>query len=155
MNVEGYKKGREALESADYKGAVRDFEAVLTDMEDHQDQYSNVESYLGLSQVLTSNRNGLLLCRDAASSEKHDGDVFLNLACAEWYCMNRKRALDAIRLGRKVDSENMRLGRALTLLDVRKKNVFGFLPRGHPLNRILGRLFRRAGDELTVDRLLY
>jgi hypothetical protein len=155
MNVEVYKKGREALKAGDYKGAVRDFDTVLKDMEDHQDKYNNVVSYLGLSQVLISNRNGLLLCRDAASSENQDGSVFLNLACAEWYCMNRKRAIDAIRLGCKIDSENAQLKRALTLLDVRKKSLLGFLPRDHSLNRILGRLFRRAGDELTIDRLLY
>jgi hypothetical protein len=108
-----------------------------------------------LSQVLTSNRNGLLLCRDAASSENQNGDVFLNLACAEWYCMNRRRAINAVRLGCNIDSENTRLKRALGLLDARKKSVLGFLPRAHLLNRFLGRMLRRATEELTIDRLLY
>lgn len=155
MNAEVYKKGQEALKAGDYKGSVRDFETVLKDMEDSHDQYNNVVSYLGLSQVLTSNRNGLLLCRDAASSENHDASVFLNLACAEWYSMNRKRAIDAIRLGCKVDSDDSRLKRALELLDKRKKSVVGFLPRAHPINRTLGRFLRQASDELTLDRLLY
>jgi hypothetical protein len=155
MNAEAYKKGQEALKAKDYKGAVRDFETVLKDMNDRHDQYNNVVSCLGLSQVLTSNRNGLLLCRDAASSENLDANVFLNLACSEWYCKNRKRSIDALRHGLKVDAENEQLKRALVLLDMRKKNLFGFLPRGHPLNRMLGRLLRRTGDELTIDRLLY
>jgi len=155
MNAEVYQKGLAALKAGDYKGSVRDFETVLKDMEDNQEQYNKVVSYLGLSQVLTSNRNGLLLCRDAASSENRDGGVFLNLACAEWYCMNRKRAIDAIRLGRKVDSENVRLKRALEMLDTRKKSLIGFLPRAHPLNRILGRLFRRTESEMSIDSLLY
>lgn len=155
MNAETYEKGLGALKARDYKGAVRDFEMVLKELGDHHDQYNNVLSYLGLAQVLTSNRNGLLLCRDAASSENLDGDVFLNLACSEWYCKNRKRAIDAIKHGFKVDHENKQLKRALELLDARQKNVFGFLSREHPLNRIFGRLFRRAGDELTIDHLLF
>lgn len=156
MNDEVYNKGLEALKARDYKGAMRDFQAVLNEMEEHDDGYNSVQSYLGLSQVLTLNRNGLLLCRDAASSETRDAEVFLNLASAEWHCGNRKRAIDAVRHGFKVDSDNERLKRALGLLQVRKKKpFFSFLSRRHPLNRIPGRFFRRQGSDLTVDQLLY
>ena len=89
MNEEAYNNGRDALKAGDYKGAVRDFEEALKSIEEHDEQYNNVLASLGLTQVLTSNRNGLLLCRDAASSEVLDGDVFLYLACAEWHCSNR------------------------------------------------------------------
>ncbi|MCK4704954.1 MAG: hypothetical protein KAT90_05705, partial [Gammaproteobacteria bacterium] len=69
MNTEIYEKGLQALEAKDYKAAVRDFEMVLKDLDEHDEHYNVIASYLGLAQVLISNRNGLLVCRDAASSD--------------------------------------------------------------------------------------
>jgi len=155
MNDEMYMKGLKALEVRDYKAAARDFEAVLNDLDEHDERYNNVASYVGLAQVLISNRNGLLICRDAASNEVLDGTVFLNLACAEWQSNNRKRAIDAIRRGCKIDVENERLQRAMALLDSRKRSVFQYLPRAHSLNRAFGRLFRHSGDDVDVHSLLY
>lgn len=155
MNTEMYEKGLKALEAKDYMAAVRDFTAAMREMHEHDEHYNNVASYVGLSQVLTSNRNGLLICRDAASSEVLDGVVFLNLACAEWHSHNRKRAIDAIRRGCKIDPENERLQRASALLDSRKRSIFQYLPRQHSLNQAFGRLFRRSGDDLDVHSLLY
>ena len=109
----------------------------------------------GLAQVLNSNNNGLLMCRDAASNEVFEGEVFLNLACAELESNNRKRAVDAIRHGVKIDAGNKLLNRACAKLDCRKKCCFSFLPRGHKLNRLVGRLLRRPVPEMTVHSLLY
>jgi len=114
-----------------------------------------VLSYYGLSQVLIENENGLLLCRDAASNEVFAGVIFLNLACAEWYSKNRKRAIDAIHHGIKIDASNKQLNKACARLDCRKKCCFSFLPRSHKLNRIIGRLFRRPEAVITVHSLLY
>ena len=155
MDTEMFEKGLKALEVKDYKAAVRDFERVLSEMDEHDHCYNHTASYVGLSQVLTSNRNGLLVCRDAASSETEYGVVFLNLACAEWHCGNRKRAIDAIRSGCKIDAENERLQRASVLIDSRKRSLFQHLPRQHSLNRAFGRLFRRSGDDVDVHSLLY
>jgi len=155
MNMKAYEKGCADLKAKDYKGAVRDFEEALKDVSEHHEHYNLLVSSLGLSQVLNSNRNGLLLCRDAASSEVLNADVFLNLACAEWRCLNRKRAIEALRHGCKIDNENERLKKAIARLDARRKNIFMFLPREHPLNRIFGRLLRRTSDDLTVHQLLY
>ena len=155
MDTEIYEKALHALEVKDYKAAVRDFEEVLSELDEHDEHYNNVASYVGLAQVLINNRNGLLVCRDAASSEAHDGDVFLNLACAEWQCNNRKRAIDAIRRGCKIDPDDERLQRASDLIDSRKRSLFQYLPRKHSLNRAFGRLFRRNGDDVDVHSLLY
>lgn len=155
MNTEMYENGLKALEVKDYNAALRDFTIVLRELHEHDEHYNNVASYVGLAQVLTSNRNGLLVCRDAASSEVLDGTVFLNLACAEWHCNNRKRAIDAIRHGSKIDPDNERLQRASALLDSRKRTIFQYLPRQHSLNRVFGRLFRRSGGDVDVHSLLY
>ena len=155
MNIKAYNNGRDALKTKDYKGAARDFEDALKSVAEHDEQYNNVLASLGLSQVLTDNRNGLLLCRDAASSEVLDGDVFLYLACAEWHSENRKRAIDALNHGCKIDNEHEQLKSAMARLDVRKRSIFKGLPRTHVLNRTLGKFLRRDGGELTVHSLLY
>lgn len=155
MNTELFDKGRDALKAKDYKAAERAFKEVMKSVGEHHVHYNRVASHLGLAQVLTSDRNGLLVCRDAASSETVDGDVFLNLACAEWHTENRKRAIDAVIRGRKIDANHDQLVRACMLLDSRRRNVFPFLSRQHFLNRIVGRMMRRAQGEITVHSLLY
>jgi hypothetical protein len=155
MNHQAFEKGRDALRTSDYKAAEREFSEVMKSTDEHHVLYNKVASYLGLAQVLTSDLNGLLLCRDAASSETQDGDVFLNLACAEWHSENRKRALDAILRGREIDSAHEQLVRACMLIDSHRLAVFPFLPREHILNRMGGRLMRRNPDEITVRSLLY
>jgi len=155
MNNESFDKGRDALKAQDYKAAERAFNEAMKSIDEHHVSYNKVASCLGLAQVLTSDRNGLLICRDAASSEAVDGDVFLNLACAEWHSENRKRALDAIFRGRKIDSGHDQLLRACTLLDACQRGVFPFLPRQHFLNRAVGRLINRSQAEISVHDLLY
>jgi len=155
MDTQAYQNAKDALKAMDYKAAERAFKIALDSIDEHHENYNNVLSYYGLAQVLISNNNGLLLCRDAASNEVFDGDVFLNLACAELESDNRKRAVDAIRHGVKIDADNERLNRACAKLDCRKKCCFGFLPRGHKLNRLFGRLRRRPGQVTTVHSLLY
>ena len=155
MDTQAYQNAKDALKAKDYKAAERAFKIALDSIDEHNGQYNNVLSYYGLAQVLTSNKNGLLLCRDAASNEVFEGEVFLNLACAEWESDNRKRAVDAIRHGVKIDADNKQLNRACAKLDCRKKCCFGFLPRSHKLNRFVGRMLRRPGPETTVHSLLY
>ena len=155
MNNESFEKGRDALKAQDYKAAERAFNEAMKSIDEHNVSYNKVASYLGLAQVLTSDPNGLLICRDAASSEAVDGDVFLNLACAEWHSENRKRALDAIFRGREIDSGHDQLLRACTLLDARRRSMFPFLPRQHFLNRAVGRLINRSQAEISVHDLLY
>jgi hypothetical protein len=142
MDTQAYQNAKDALKAKDYKAAERAFKVTLDSVGEHDEQYNSVLSYYGLAQVLNSDNNGLLLCRDAASNEVFEGDVFLNLACAELQSNNRKRAVDAIRHGVKIDADNKQLNRACAKLDCRKKCCFSFLPRGHKLNRMIGRLLR-------------
>ena len=160
MDTQAYQNAKNALKAGDYKAAERAFKIALDSADEHiglsnDGQYNNVQSYYGLVQVLNSNENGLLLCRDAASNERFDGDVFLNLVCAELESDNRKRALDAIQQGIKIDARHVQLKRACAMLDCRKKYCLAFLPREHRLNRFFGRMMRRPGLEITVHSLLY
>ena len=155
MDTEAFEKGREALKAEDYKAADRAFSEAMKSVDEHDQQYNRIASFRGLAQVLISDPNGLLLCRDAASSEMQDGDVFLNLACAEWHCENCKRAIDAVVRGRKIDAAHDQLVRAGALIDSHRRNILTFLPREHLLNRMLVRMMRRHRNELTVHDLMY
>jgi len=155
MNQALFDQGVAALKADDFRAAERDFLEVISVLDEHDDHYNRIASYLGLAQVLNSNRNGLVMCRDVASSEVLDGQVFLNLAAAEWHSGNRKRAIDALYRGSKIDREHQQLQRAVELADSRKHPVFRFLPRAHPLNRIIGRLLRTPSSALSVQTLLY
>ena len=155
MDMQVYQNAKDALRAKDYRAAERAFRMVLDSISERHGQYSNVLSFYGLTKVLNTGENGLLLCRDAASTEVFEGEVFLNLACAEWHSGNRKRAVDAIRHGVKIDADNQQLNHACTQLDRRKKCCFSFLPRNHKLNRLVGRLRRRPAPAMTVHHLLY
>jgi hypothetical protein len=162
MDTQAYRSGIEALREQDYKAAERAFRLALDSCDEISDaagnsQYNRIQSYYGLVQVLNANDNGLLVCRDAASRELRDGDVFLNLAAAELESDNRKRAIEAIQHGMKIEPNNARLQRACARLDCRKKCCFGFLSREHTLNRFFGRLKRRTRTDqvLSVHSLLY
>lgn len=155
MDDKAYQLAKDAMKAEDYKAAERTFRVVMDSIGDHHELYNLLLSGYGLARVLNGDQNGLLLCREAASNEVVDGDVFLNLACAEWHCDNRKRAIDAIRHGIKIDAGNERLNSACAKLDCRVRCCFNFLPRGHGLNRFFGRLFRRPSVQPTVHSLLY
>ena len=155
MDVQAYQDAKDALKKKDYKAAERAFKKTLESIDENTEQYNGVLSGYGLTQVLNSDKNGLLMCRDAASNEVFDGEVFLNLACAEWHSDNRKRAVDAVRRGVKIDPDHKQLNRACAKLDCRKKCCFSFLPRGHKLNRLFGKMLRRPGAMTTVHSLLY
>jgi tetratricopeptide (TPR) repeat protein len=160
MDKLAYQNGMDTLKTGDYKAAERAFKAALDSMQElddmkHSGEYNKIQSYYGLVQVLNGNDHGLWLCRDAASRENHEGDVFLNLACAELEVDNRKRAIEAVQHGIKIDADNDRLKRACGMLECRNKCCFGFLSRQHLLNRFFGRLKRRAGPPLKARTLLY
>ncbi len=155
MDVQAYKNAKDALKAKDYKAAERAFKIALDSAGEADEQHNRLLSYYGLAQVLSSNKNGLLVCRDAASNEVFDGEVFLNLACAELHSNNRKRAIDAIQHGIKIDANHERLNLACAKLDCRQRCCFSFLPRDHRINRLFGRLRRRPEQELTVHDLLY
>jgi len=107
------------------------------------DLYHNkYASYCGLARVLSGDASGLDMCRQAAKSELHDGDVYLNLARAEWYFENRKATIIVLKKGLQVDNRHPGLRQMREQLGVRQRTSLPFLPRTHPLNKTLGQLMR-------------
>jgi hypothetical protein len=110
-----------SLHSKDFIGGIRCLKAGLNqDAKRYfqlsfesvrpRDVYHNrYASFCGLLRVLHGDHGGLILCRDASRGEIHDGDVFLNLARAEWFYSGRKKIVGAIFDGLQVDAKHVGL----------------------------------------------
>jgi len=108
------------------------------------DVYHNkYASYCGLARVLSGDATGLGMCRHAAKSELHDGDVYLNLARAELFYENRKAVVVALKKGLQIDNRHPGLRQLREQLGIRSRSALPFLPRSHPLNHALGKLLRK------------
>lgn len=123
--------------------AVESFQHAFESV-DRSDAYRNkYASFCGLARVLSGDAGGLNLCREAARAEFHDGDVFLNLARAEWFFENRKNTIIALKKGLTIDNRHPGLRTMREQLGLRVKSPLPFLPRSHPLNHTLGKLMRK------------
>ncbi|VAW61097.1 hypothetical protein MNBD_GAMMA09-486 [hydrothermal vent metagenome] len=112
---------------------------------DRADVYHNkYASYCGLARVLSGDASGLEMCRAAVQNEMYDGDVYLNLARAEWFYENRKAVVIALKKGLQVDNRHPGLRQMREQLGVRQRSALPFLPRTHPLNQTLGKLLRHG-----------
>lgn len=137
-------------------GALKNFKCAYQ-QSPHDDFYHNkYASYLGLTRFLTGDGSGLELCRDIASQENFDGDVFLNLAYAEWVNKNRARTIDVLEKGLLVDQFHPGLNRFKKRLGARQKTAFEFIPRDSFLNVALGKLARSkdSAEEWDYSQLI-
>lgn len=124
--------------------AVSSFQQAYESVGRSDVYHNKYESYCGLARVLSGDASGLEMCRHAAKSELHDGDVFLNLARAEWFYENRKAVVVALKRGLQIDNRHPGLRQMRQQLGIRQRSPLPFLPRSHPLNHALGKLMRQA-----------
>lgn len=124
--------------------AVDSFKQAFESVSRADIYHNKYASYCGLARVLSGDSAGLELCRQAAVSELQDGDVYLNLARAEWHFENRKAAVVALKKGLQIDARHPGLRQMREQLGVRQRSPLPFLPRTHPLNQALGKLMRIA-----------
>lgn len=104
-------------------------------------------SFIGLCQVLTKDCSGLNLLRQIASDECYDGDIFCNLAIAEFVSKRRRRAFAAIAKGKSIDFEHRGLRVLFKMLNTRRKPAIPALNRNNPLNVYLGKLSYKLMSE--------
>ncbi|MDH5572966.1 MAG: hypothetical protein OEY89_14475 [Gammaproteobacteria bacterium] len=135
------------LEERSISKAVYRFSRAYLCIADNDVNKMKYASYYGLARVLCGDKGGLALCHYASQHEKKDGDVFLNLARAEYVYKNRKQAIDAIQQGLKLDHQHMGLLLMSEMLGVRQRSAVPFLSRSHLLNRVVGRLMRRRSQK--------
>jgi len=108
--------------------------------------HNKYASYCGLARVLSGDASGLEMCRSAAESELHDGDVYLNLARAEWHFENRRAVVIALKKGLQIDNRHPGLRQMREQMGIRQRSPLPFLPRTHPLNQALGKLMRHNSE---------
>ena len=137
-----FVEGVTFLKGRSIPSAIDSFQQAF-DSVGRADVYHNkYASYCGLARVLSGDATGLDMCRQAATSELLDGDVYLNLARAEWYFENRKATIVVLKKGLRIDSRHPGLRQMREQLGVRQRSPLPFLPRTHPLNQALGKLMR-------------
>ena len=108
--------------------------------------HNKYASYCGVIRSFCGERGGLDLCREVALNEIHDGDVFLNLARAEWHFRNRKKTIAALTKGQEIDATHPGIKKMREELGIRKHNVLPGIARNHVLNSFLGKLQRKKAD---------
>ena len=140
----------------DFRAAVNLFEVKSTDKALHyfqlayesvnrNDVYHNLyESYCGLVRLLSGDRGGLELCRDAARSEQRNANVFLNLARAEWHYRNRKKTIIALENGLKINRKHPGILKMREELGVRRRKIIPMIHRNSAINNTLGKILRKS-----------
>ncbi len=109
--------------------------------------HNKYASYCGLARVLNGDRAGVELCRDAARQEMVDGDVFLNLAFAEWHLKSRKRSIGVLEKGLSIDSKHPGLTRFQCHIGKRAQPVLFFIPRNNIFNKVLGKIVHKKNTD--------
>ena len=99
-------------------------------------------SYLGLALTLSQGKSdeGLKLCEQAVKREFFDPDLYCNLGMVYLRHRMKSPAFEAFQKGLNLKPGHRRILEELERYDHRSEPVFAFLPRGHALNRLAGRL---------------
>ena len=138
-----FSDGIEFLQRRALEDASRSFQLACESVSISHSFRNKYISYLGFSQLLSGDIDGIKLCRQAAKQEHRDGDVFLNLARAEFLLESRRRTVIALELGLEIDSQHEGLLLMRSRLGIRKRKPLPFLHRAHPVNIKLGCFMRK------------
>ncbi len=148
---ESYRRGRDHLERGEVQPALEHFRTA------HQVDRANprYRSFYGLGLALVERRfdRALELCRSAAKEEFFNPELYHNLARVHLAFGFKAEAIRYLRRGLMIDPGNTAMLTELNELGMRRRPVLSFLPRRHPINRLLGRVvgfWRTVEDELPA-----
>jgi tetratricopeptide (TPR) repeat protein len=113
-------------------------------------------SYYGLCLALGERRfdEAISICRAAAREEFFNPALYRNLARVHLAFGFKSEGIRYLRRGLMIDPENEVIAEELTRLGVRQSRALHFLPRGHRVNRWLGRFrARMTGTHEASDPL--
>jgi len=140
---ESYRRGRDHLERGETQAALDHFRTA------HQVDRANprYRSFYGLGLALVERRfdRALELCRSAAKEEFFNPELYHNLARVHLAFGFKAEAIRYLRRGLMIDPGNAAMQNELRVLGMRRRPVLSFLPRRHPVNRLLGRFIRVWG----------
>jgi tetratricopeptide (TPR) repeat protein len=145
---ESFRKGLRALAEGRRKEALALFEAAI-ELERrfgaHRPQ-ARYLSYYGLCLGLEQNdvHEALRFCREAVTLEGYNADIRCNLGRVLLRAGRLREAHAALAKGQQIQPNHAGIRKALQKMGVRRRPVVPFLTRGHPINRLLGRI--RTGN---------
>jgi len=135
---ESYRRGRDLLARSEMQPALEHFRTA------HQIDRANprYRSFYGLGLALVERRfdRALELCRSAAKEEFFNPDLYHNLARVHLAFGFKAEAIRYLRRGLMIDPGSSAMLAELQDLGMRRRPVLSFLPRRHPVNRLLGRV---------------
>lgn len=107
-------------------------------------------SYYGLCIALVKNQveEGIRLCRKVLGRDVFRPEFYLNLGKVYLKANQKAKALKIFQRGLELSERSKDLTKEWEKLGIRKKHVFGFLPRHHFVNQYAGLLF----DRLWIPR---
>lgn len=110
-------------------------------------------SYYAVCQAMVSarTRRALSLCETALGTCGPEADLWLNLGLVRLRARQRDLAREAFMEGLRLAPGHPELLMTLQRLRRRRPPVFRFLPRGHPLNRISGRVLTRLRGLVSAE----
>ena len=138
-----FKVGIELLDIKAYQKAQHYFQLAYESVKPNDVYHNKYASYCGFTRILNGDHGGVELCRDAARSEMHDADIFLNLACAEWKFHNRRNTIKALEKGIDIDDCHPGVRKMREQLGIRRRQPIPILSRDNPINQSLGKFLRK------------
>ena len=132
-----YRRGKELLKDGEVRDAFDHFR-TSHNLEPANPRY---RSHYGLGLALVERRfdRALELCRSAAKEEFFNPELYRNLAQVHLAFGFKAEAIRYLRRGLMIDPGNSPIVNDLSRLGVRQSPILRFLPRRHPMNRLLGR----------------
>lgn len=137
---QNYIKGMDYYKNKDFQCALHYLQVASKNLTKEDDSRNKVLSALGMVKVFTGDKSGLSLCRNVASTEHFDADVFFHLAKAECKAGYRRQSIKAIISGLKISSSHKGLKNLQLNIGKRRKKAIPFLSRNNSLNIMFGKM---------------
>lgn len=142
-----FKTGVELARAGRYHEALEPLEqAMAYSVSDPAAAYLKpLRSFYGMVVTLVRGdvARGRRLCEEALADNPRDPELYLNLAHIFAHIGRREMAIEALHTALAIDPGFRPSQDLLDRLGRRRRPVFKFLRRGHPLNRWAGRLRHR------------
>lgn len=148
-DTEDFKEGMKFFKGGNFEVAGVFFSDLLESEAFLDEDVRLCRSWLGLSQVMGGEKDGVVHCRIAAKDGRPPLQIFLNLARAELACGNREKLMQAVELGLSLYPRMPLLLEMYEKYDHREPAVLPFLGRENPCNRWLGRIKKRLSSFRT------
>lgn len=138
-----FMNGFESFDNKRFDEAIEHFSSGIKIAGRKSASFNKYLAFIALCQVLTKDCSALNTLRELANQDCYDGDIFCNLAIAEFVSKHRRRAFSAIDKGLNIGSDHDGLAILYEMFDTRRAPTLPFLTRDNPLNIALGKVSYR------------